>query len=302
MKLFRTVDQYEYFVWNEVFKTDIIRQHPFYSKLIRWVINNRTPAFFEASSDWEFAHFSQYFGLCLMRKYDNPVVNDMYYLHDFAHMLFYYPMFPQSMSFESFARLAIETEYVASNETEILAYKRTPNLRSLLLQDQTILYDLLERLHYNQWSPASLLELRKGLASSSAIWALFNQYADEAESIRRYMFHVKTNWMWCSLWYSEVPYIHAKPFWTENSGYLSLENYGWAIKTSELKPMDQPTYAYQILSNMRVWGELALGERAYYHPDEMEGFKERVDGKIILPHAAEVFNQVYHSKKDAEKA
>jgi len=60
--------------------------------------------------------------------YYNPTLRAMYFLDDFAHMLFYYPHDMASVSPREFEEAVILSEYAASNETEILAHYRVPEL------------------------------------------------------------------------------------------------------------------------------------------------------------------------------
>lgn len=298
IRFFSDAQQYYDFVFNEVFKTDITRKHPFYRNLIQWVLMNRTPLFFEASDKSEYAHFTQYFGMMLMREYESPIINDLYYLHDFVHALFEYPIYPRSMPFEKFARIAIDNEYVASNETEILVYRRVRNLRERTFP-KTILYDLLDKVWFDQWNPVSLLDLRQKLASSDTYWALFNREGNPAREIQKFMSRVSANWVWCALWYDNVPRMFAKPFWNTQGLYLShalypqvIENYNFSMTAFE------ENYRGNIENLARTWIALTFGTETHFRFEQVPALLERMEGKIILPKAAKIFSQMYEKMKE----
>lgn len=291
LRFFDSHQDYEEFVFTDVFRTDVFRTHFFYRRLINWVLVNRTPVWFDYSDASEHAHFTQYFGLFLRRNYyENPVIHDLYVLHDMVHNLFEYPMYPRSMPFEKFANLAIDHEYVASNETEIMVYLRVPGLRERTFP-KPILYDLLCDHWYDAFNPQSLLALRRSLASSASHWALFNK-DNGARDIQKYMSRVSANWVWSALWYDQVPYVYTRPAWADKALYLTHDNYVSVLSEYD-GALDQETYERNLTSNASMWARLTLGTEGRYGMDDIPLLFEKMDGKIMLPEAARIFAQMY---------
>lgn len=75
----------------------------------------------------EKAHFAPWWNGIGTRVYENPVINDLFYLHEIAHacMLVY----DATMSWESWASKMADNEMLASLESESLAYFALPGLR-----------------------------------------------------------------------------------------------------------------------------------------------------------------------------
>ena len=132
LRFFPTLAEYENFIYTEVLKTEQFKTHPFYKGLVDFVIDHRAPLFFEATEEYEYAHFTQYFNFVLMREhYANDYVSDIF-LHARLrlHMAFDNPVNPRKLTFEYFSEIVNHNEYVASNDTEnadLLSHARTPS-------------------------------------------------------------------------------------------------------------------------------------------------------------------------------
>ncbi len=76
----------------------------------------------------EQAHFSVWWNVLTRRTYDNPVISDLYYLHEITHAsdLAYVP----ELSFSGFKRKMQDNELTASVTSEIAAYFALPELRA----------------------------------------------------------------------------------------------------------------------------------------------------------------------------
>jgi hypothetical protein len=107
-----------------------------------FIIDHRSPLFYEQSFEYEKPHFTQYRNFSIIRDYDNTYLSDMYYLHDFVHMLFEYPLHVKKHSVLSFYEKLILNEQIASNETEIETYNRLPDMRAKTFPHK-IFYDTL---------------------------------------------------------------------------------------------------------------------------------------------------------------
>jgi hypothetical protein len=160
IRFFPTLAEYEQFIHTQVIKTEPFKTHPFYKGLIDFVIDHRSPLFFESSEEYEYAHFTQYFNFVLMRNhYASDYVSDMFFMHDLVHMAFDNPLNPRRLSFEYFSEIVNNNEYVASNDTEMLTYYRIPGMRQNSLS-YTILYDLLLPKYTKATSIDFLLNMR----------------------------------------------------------------------------------------------------------------------------------------------
>ncbi len=77
----------------------------------------------------EWAHFSTWWGGIPNRKYDNPYIHDLYWIHEMAHAgsMVYVP----DMTFENFVRKMTDNELYASVVSEVQAYFEIPELREV---------------------------------------------------------------------------------------------------------------------------------------------------------------------------
>ena len=84
--------------------------------------------FFEMhDSKIEWTHFSTWLGCIAKRTYDNPVIQDLYYLHEFVHAatMTYDP----STTFAQWYRKMVENEMISSLHSEAYIYFEMPTLR-----------------------------------------------------------------------------------------------------------------------------------------------------------------------------
>jgi hypothetical protein len=67
-------------------------ENTFYRNLVQFVIDAKAPLFYEMTDASEYANFSAHYNFVLIRDhYANNALRGLYFLHDFTHMLFYYP-------------------------------------------------------------------------------------------------------------------------------------------------------------------------------------------------------------------
>ena len=203
IQLFKRKEAYEEFVFHEIFKDERIKYHPFYQNLIQFVLDAKAPVFYEQTDKSEYANFSAYYNWVLRRDgYSNPTMESMYFLHDFAHMMFDYPYDMSSVSEDEFNETVITNEYAASNETEILAHYRVPGLRNSVLQDRRIFFDTLTDMGIEQPTVHQLLGMRRMLIETSALDFLFPKPQDQPV-----ITHLKSysgNRAWCKTRFKQV--------------------------------------------------------------------------------------------------
>ena len=75
----------------------------------------------------ERAHFSPWWNVLGRRSYDNPAINDLFYLHEIAHMAML--VYEDAMSWGAWAAKMADNEMLASLESETLVYLAMPSLR-----------------------------------------------------------------------------------------------------------------------------------------------------------------------------
>ena len=223
LRIHGTRREYEEYVRDFVFAEPLLTEHPFYSRMIRFVIDVKAPIFYRQSAPSEHASFSVYYNFVLLREgYANTTMRAMYFLHDFAHALFHYPHDVSSVTQGEFDESVIAGEYAASNETEVLAHWRIPGLRERVLQDRRILWDILAERGVTQPSPHELRALRRALVETDDLDPfIFVQPKDEP--VRMQLKSYRGNGAWCKQRFERIRALPAPaeffyPFLT-TSGY-----------------------------------------------------------------------------------
>lgn len=77
----------------------------------------------------EHAHFYSWFNILILRKYDNVVIQDLYYLHELKHITTL--TYDHHMNFEQWKNKMIENELNAALFSEVQIYDKIKGLRSL---------------------------------------------------------------------------------------------------------------------------------------------------------------------------
>jgi hypothetical protein len=117
-----------------LWRTDLFRR----SDYIRaWVDRvTRHPLVLAEMSDLEleYPHFGTWFGLTYLRDYPDPVISDLYYLHEIVHasLMHYRP----ERLFTAWYRKMASIELSASLETECYVYLAVPGLREVSFKDE----------------------------------------------------------------------------------------------------------------------------------------------------------------------
>ncbi|MDB5194484.1 MAG: hypothetical protein JWN50_498 [Parcubacteria group bacterium] len=296
LTFFPTLAEYEHFINTEIIKTEEFKTHPFYKGLVDFVIDHRSPIFFKASEEYEYAHFTQYFNFVLMRDhYASDSVSDMFFMHDMVHMAFDNPLNPRRLTKEYFTEIVNYNEYVASNDTEMLTYYRIPGLREKSLS-YTILYDLLKEKYPEAPSINFLLKLRKSIVFENSDGGLGGH--PDAEKVFAYLRKFKqNNVVWGDLWYNKMPevpdpYYKKRPTLTLHDYEYILENY--------TSVRSEHRYQHNVLTNIQTALSL-LGEK-----DIPQTFAEcaeavkRLEGRVIMEDVAKGFHEQYAKSKKPE--
>lgn len=290
-KFFPNVVDYVHYVQDVLFRSSEVRNDPLYSGLIAFIIDHRTPLFFEMSDyKLERSHFTQSFGLFPLRdEYSVGLHSDMFYLHDFFHLALQLERFPRNLSFDDFCKERIDHEHVISNETEVLTYVRHPEWREKLFPQQTILYDVLKGLGYTHWNVRDLLGLRRGLAASEGNWSVLEQRMDHGSyrQLRKYMDHMPSNLIWAGAWYQEFP-KNTSPLHAGWSRGYTIDNYT-EVAGHQLR-ITQERYEEQMLMNVLYWCEMASGAPPTNPSfDRIPFYLRGMEGKMIMPKSAKIY-------------
>lgn len=258
LRVFPTKREYEQYVYGELVAEPLIAEHPFYRRLIQFVLDGKAPLFYRQSDATEFRNFSAYYHFVLDREtYTSATLRSMYFLHDFTHMLFYYPHDVSAVTQEEFDEAVILSEYAASNETEVLIHYRIPALREKVFQDRRILFDLLrERGVVTQPPVHSLLHLRKTLIERDVLDPFFFHDPRDA-TVRETLKSYAGNGAWCKHRMREIRRLQNPTEYFYR--FLTPANYERVLSTYE-SAATQESYETVTLRNVRLAFEL-LGLR-----------------------------------------
>lgn len=288
-----TIEEYRAFILEKIVAQRTIQEHPFYHNLIEFIVDHRSPIFFEPSDECEYAHFTQSFAFILMRKgYENRTIEDLYYLHDFVHMLFGYPLQPRSFTIDWFRTVALYNEYIASNETEIMTYYRLPELRKKTFEFP-ILFDFLFEKSDAKPTVKELFETRKNYIDYGKLPAFIK--TEEAKEVLSFLSRFKdNNEAWVKLWYYKFPAIEPDLFSERLT--LPIRNYDSLIY-SYVPVNSQKLYEDNILHNIR-YGLSLLGETGLPSSfAECQTAVKKLENRIIMEDIAREFHQKYVEKK-----
>jgi hypothetical protein len=103
----------------------------------RWVDRFAAqPRVFAEMSDveLEYPHFGTWFGMTYLRTYSEPVVSDLYYLHELVHAILL--TYESQPLFTAWYRKMTTIELSASLETECFVYLSIPGLRDMSFPDE----------------------------------------------------------------------------------------------------------------------------------------------------------------------
>jgi len=129
----RTTDEVVDFV-RSLWRTDLVRRSAYVDEWVQQVA--RHPAVFAEMSDMEleYPHFATWFGMTYRRSYADPVISDLYYLHEIIHSALL--TYRSGLPFTAWYRKMTSLELSASLETECFVYLATPGLRDASFKDE----------------------------------------------------------------------------------------------------------------------------------------------------------------------
>lgn len=151
LEFFEDVTDYEAHIWSTVFTEPWVWDTPFYFNLVHWIMDNHAPIFYTVSDQAEhFAFSGAYFFETRRTRYPNKTREQLFWLHDFTHMLFPYAHDVYEISERDFLNQFWYQERIASTETEIMAYYRVPGLREKVFPDEKLWYDVIRECGWNK--------------------------------------------------------------------------------------------------------------------------------------------------------
>lgn len=243
---FKTKTQYDAFVREQIFTDPLITTVPLYQKLIEFVCNEKAPIFFEPAEYGENRNFANYMNFQVMRDYyDNKLVQNMFYLHEFMHMAQDLPRDPE-MQFEDFLNQFVKTEYAASNETEILIHYRQPKVRDKVFTDRKILFDVIAKKMVVQPTARELLKMRHELIETNHLMSMFGQ-SEDGQTIAAELKHFNGNKLWAKAFYERVAGRKLVDYPYAN---VDAENYEYRLLNYD-NTGSQAKYEHLVLTNVQ---------------------------------------------------
>jgi hypothetical protein len=292
IKFFKTRKEYSGFIYTEIIQNKEFHIHRYYRGLIEFIIDHRSPIFFNASMDYEYAHFTQFFNFSLIREnYESTILKDMYFIHDFVHMVFDNPLQLKEYTLPYFSQVAIYNEYAAANDTEILIYYRIPELRAKTFKDK-IFYDVLLEKFKKQPDVRYLFELRRSIIDEND-FSFFKSIPD-SKNILDFLTKFKdNNTVWCENWYDKFPKLQID--YSQKRTALPILDYEEYLENYSSDKSEE-RYRDNILYNTQVAAEIASLKLPQKFEECEDTFKE-LEGKVLLEDVAMIFNDQYQKSK-----
>ncbi len=273
LSFFARHDDYVAHLFEERFREPLIRDHPFYANLIRWVADHRSPIFFDISDPSEHFAFSGAYHFESVRAYDGDITRQSIFLaHDFTHLLFPFPHDMRTVTADEFVELFTYQERIASTETELLAYYRVPGLREKVFPDEKLLFDVMIERGEEQPSAAAFLPHRNALI-------LDDPYGDEQLGDHPEILAWMRSWRtltpkWCRARWADMQSRDVPTFPWER---LSVDTYEAVIAGYDGSSGSQDRYERNVLANLQM--AYALMGR---HDEAPTRFSEAVDAIAAL--------------------
>lgn len=280
IKLFKTKKEYETFVFNDLFKETLITENPFYGNLIQFVIDSRAPIVYEQTDESEYSNFSPYYNFLLRREsYPNETLKSMYFLHEFIHMLFYYPHDIASVDATEFFDELILAEYAASNETEILIHFRIPELRVKIFNGKRIFFDILKERGVQKPTASILNKLRKLIIETPLLDGILFPGEENKEVLAFFKQYADKNKAFCKELYSDLLKINnlSEYFYK----FLTPRNYERVLQNYRRSGSEEG-YRWVVLMNTRLaYTILGLSNPPQTFKECLERIGE-LEGKVMF--------------------
>lgn len=218
IKLFDHLNDYIDFVKDEIFTyTDMWWEVPQLRRVIQHWILERAPIFFEASDPIEYTHYTGVFGWQVMREYANPMIKDLYYLHEAFRSIFWYNLPPQRYftHYHQWLMFVQKIENIIATQTEFLVYELAPESRKLSFPDP-IMYDIIKD-YDPTWldRPMDLMTLRAYIQADFVAYPSLNITAEIGDALATPVGQKFITWcqewhyrdeQWANLWWHGFPH------------------------------------------------------------------------------------------------
>lgn len=250
-----TAEAYQADLMERAFPDETITDNEFYRNMIGWVVDHKTPLLYEQTHPDEYANLSINFNWLLTRDYSQTelgppdTIHSMYALHEFTHMTHWLPMRLGEISMNEYADQFARSEYRASNETEILAHYRIPDLRKMVFSGMTIAYDLLRQQGIPQPSSALLGKVRPLLIEHKD----FDHLVGEGPAAQEQLARIKRydgNRDWASRHYHKIRDSFMDPSLPLGVGLTDTE-YEPTIEAYQ-PHLSQERYEANVITNVRM--------------------------------------------------
>jgi hypothetical protein len=252
IRIFETADEYIENFFARGLPDTQISGNDFYRRLIRWVLDHRSPLIYEQNHPDEYTNLSINFNWLLLRDYATTklgppdTILTMYVLHELAHMTHWLPTRLDELSAGEYADQFTRSEYRASNETEILIHYRIPELRAHVFEGQRIVADILKEKGMAQPSMVRLCNLRPLFVEDTVLDAFFA--GSDGETSARFKQYAG-NRAWARERFNAIrPHFSSQEF-AQGSG-LTNDEYEDVLRAYE-PSLSQHTYETNTIANVR---------------------------------------------------
>lgn len=250
-----TVEEYQADMLDRALPDPLITENDFYRRMVGWVMDTKTPLLYEQTHPDEYANLSINFNWLLLRDYqDTPLgppetIHSLYALHEFAHMTHWLPTRLSEVSAEEYADQFTRSEYRASNETEILAHYRIPELRDMVFRGTVLAVDLMKQQGIPQPSSALLGKIRPLLIEHNDFDHLIGDNPQAQAQLARIK-HYGGNREWAASHYHRIRDSFLDSTLPVGVGLTDTE-YESTIEAYNPAP-DQKRYESNVIANVRM--------------------------------------------------
>lgn len=250
-----TAEEYQADLMDRAFPDEMITNNDFYRRMIGWVVDNKTPLLYEQTDAQEYTNFSINFNWLLVRDYSNTelgptkTVQSLYALHEHVHMTNWLPTRLGEISVAEYADQFTRSEYRASNESEILAHYRIPELREMVFNGTTLAVDLMKQRGITQPSSALLGKIRPLLIEHKDFDHLMGSDPNAQEQLARIK-QYDGNREWAGRHYQKIRDSFLDPSLPLGKGLTDTE-YEPVIEAYE-PYLSQQQYESNVTTNVRM--------------------------------------------------
>jgi hypothetical protein len=284
IKIPKKAEEYRADVYARAFPDGRIPADGFYKNLIDWILDHRTPILYEQTDPSEYTNFSINFNWLLLRDYKDtklgpqPLILSMYCLHEFSHMTHWLPTNLRDMTPGEYAEFFTQSEYIASNETEILIHYRIPGLRKELFPGTKIFYDTLIEAMTPMPTVSNLYDMRSILVEGHVLDSVLFPDADDKPILERFKYY-SGNRPWARSRFTRI-----QPFFgdTPQSFGLTKAEYEEVI-TNYISSFNQQRYEANMIRNIKL-GYVMCGKEApsIESFDEAVEYAEKLSGSVAI--------------------